>query len=312
MSLPLVSIVIPVYNGCDYMREAIDSALNQTYKNIEILVVNDGSTDGGETERTALSYGDKIRYIKKENGGVSSALNLGIKNMRGEYFSWLSHDDVYTPHKVEAQVKTILESKEEKALVLSNYSTIDKDSKPMGDNHKELPTGSCGNREAIMHVMRNSPHGCAFLVPKRAFDDAGMFNEDLRYCQDIFMWWKIFLCGYTLVFCSDYGVLARVHSKQLTQTGAALFHHDANYISDIIVPEFAAVSDKEVNCLYEYAKGEAIHRHTDIISKCKHAAKEKKLFGFKQKIHITMLLLYGLVRPALRKAYYKFRKVKTQ
>ena len=80
-SKPLVSIVIPVYNGSNYMREAIDSALAQTYENVEIIVVNDGSTDDGETDRIARSYGDKIRYFAKDNGGVSSALNKGIKEM---------------------------------------------------------------------------------------------------------------------------------------------------------------------------------------------------------------------------------------
>ena len=97
---PLVSIIVPVYNGANYMREAIDSALEQTYENKEIIVVNDGSRDDGETERIALSYGDRIRYCHKENGGVSSALNLGISQMKGAYFSWLSHDDKYTPEKV--------------------------------------------------------------------------------------------------------------------------------------------------------------------------------------------------------------------
>ena len=80
---PLVSIVIPVYNGADFLRECIDSALAQTYENIEIIVINDGSCDNGKTEEIALSYGDKIRYIYKENGGVSTALNLGIENMTG-------------------------------------------------------------------------------------------------------------------------------------------------------------------------------------------------------------------------------------
>ncbi|MDD4547058.1 MAG: glycosyltransferase family A protein, partial [Oscillospiraceae bacterium] len=94
---PLVSIVIPVYNGSNYLAEAVDSALAQTYKNIEIVVVNDGSNDEGATEKVAKSYGDKIRYFSKENGGVSSALNLGIENMKGDYFSWLSHDDLYKP-----------------------------------------------------------------------------------------------------------------------------------------------------------------------------------------------------------------------
>ena len=100
---PLVSIVIPVYNGADYLSECIDSALAQTYSNIEILVINDGSVDDGATEAVAQSYGDRIRYFRKENGGVSSALNLGIQHMRGDYFSWLSHDDRYEPRGSRAK-----------------------------------------------------------------------------------------------------------------------------------------------------------------------------------------------------------------
>ena len=103
--LPKVSIVIPAYNASNYLAEAIDSALAQTYPNTEIIVVNDGSRDDGATERIALSYGDKIRYFHKENGGSSSALNTGIANMTGEWFSWLSHDDLYVPHKVETQIR---------------------------------------------------------------------------------------------------------------------------------------------------------------------------------------------------------------
>ena len=83
---PKVSIIIPVYNGKDYVEEAIDSALNQTYDNKEIIVVNDGSKDN--TEEICLSYKDKIKYYSKENGGVSTALNLAISKATGEYISW--------------------------------------------------------------------------------------------------------------------------------------------------------------------------------------------------------------------------------
>ena len=86
---PKVSIVIPVYNGEDYVNEAIDSALAQTYENCEVIVVNDGSTDN--TEAIVKTYGNKIRYFSKENGGVSSALNVGIEHMEGEYFQYLPH-----------------------------------------------------------------------------------------------------------------------------------------------------------------------------------------------------------------------------
>ncbi len=74
-----ISIIIPVYNGSNYLRHAIDSALRQDYPNFEVIVVNDGSNDNDETEKITLSYGDKIRYFKKENGGVATALNYGIE-----------------------------------------------------------------------------------------------------------------------------------------------------------------------------------------------------------------------------------------
>lgn len=81
MEKPIVSIVIPVYNGANYMKEAIDSALNQTYPNCEVIVVNDGSNDNGATEKIALSYGDRIRYIKKRKWWSS---NRGKQRNKGD------------------------------------------------------------------------------------------------------------------------------------------------------------------------------------------------------------------------------------
>ena len=80
--VPKVSIVIPVFNGANYLTSAIESALEQTYEDKEIIVVDDGSVDDDATKEIAKSYGDKIRYYLKENGGTSSALNFGIKNMK--------------------------------------------------------------------------------------------------------------------------------------------------------------------------------------------------------------------------------------
>src|SRR5215470_19778957 len=121
---PLVSIVIPVYNGSDYLREALDSALSQTYPHVEILVVNDGSTDAGATEAIARSYGDRIRYFWKPNGHVASALNFGIQQMRGEYFSWLSHDDVYLPDKIKIQMALAVRATRP-TLYYGDFATID-------------------------------------------------------------------------------------------------------------------------------------------------------------------------------------------
>lgn len=116
---PLVSIIIPVYNGANYMREAIDSAIAQTYCNIEILVINDGSTDNGKTEEIALSYGDKIRYFYKENGGVSSARNAGIEKSVGDYVMFVDGDDWLNKDTVLECVKIICETNAE--CVLFSY-----------------------------------------------------------------------------------------------------------------------------------------------------------------------------------------------
>ena len=105
---PLVSVAIPVYNGANYIRDAIDSVLAQTYPNLEVLIVNDGSRDEGLTEEIALSYGDRIRYFFKSNGGVASALNLALKEAKGDYFCWLSHDDIYLSEKVAREMEVLL------------------------------------------------------------------------------------------------------------------------------------------------------------------------------------------------------------
>lgn len=185
-SEPKVSIVIPVYNGANYLREAIESAVGQTYGNCEVIVVNDGSNDNGATEAIALSYGDRIRYFRKENGGVASALNLGIREMNGDYFSWLSHDDVYLPEKVQRQVEHLPAG--QCAVVYSNFEAIDSEGKNLWTKHeKEITPGLFR-----YHILFSHPvDGCAMLIPKTIFDTVGLFDERLRTVQDYDMWYRI-------------------------------------------------------------------------------------------------------------------------
>ena len=138
---PLVSIVIPVYNGANYLSEAIDSALAQTYVNVEVIVVNDGSTDDGKTKDIALSFGNRIRYLEKGNGGVATALNLAVGEMRGELFSWLSHDDAYYPDKIARQVATLAAIEDDKTIPFCNYDIIDHGSQVVGQGGIDARVG---------------------------------------------------------------------------------------------------------------------------------------------------------------------------
>ena len=189
---PKITIAIPVYNGSNFMKVAIDSAIAQTYDNKEILVINDGSTDNGETEKIALSYGNKIRYIKKENGGVATALNLAIKEMKGEYLSWLSHDDMYKPFKLEKQVEVLNKLQDKNTIIFSNVELIDE----RGDifcttnysnllTHEELCQG-------IYPVIKGTVNGCSMLISKECFNKVGLFNENLKTSNDYEMWLRLF------------------------------------------------------------------------------------------------------------------------
>lgn len=98
----LVSVIIPFYNGVEWLEEAVQSVLDQTYKNFEILVINDGSPE--DVSGFLAKYGDKIRYFYKENGGSATARNLGLKEAKGEYYALLDSDDIWLPEKTELQI----------------------------------------------------------------------------------------------------------------------------------------------------------------------------------------------------------------
>lgn len=208
---PKVSIVIPVYNGSNYLKEAIDSALAQTYENTEVIVINDGSKDRGKTDKICKSYGNRIRYFKKENGGVASALNMGIDKMKGEYFSWLSHDDVYYPKKIEKQIEFLSkQNNRDNIIPYANYELIDKDSnfiKKIELNHKELL------EKPEYSLLRGSINGITLLIPKKAFDQYGKFNVSLKCTQDYDMWRRI-IKTYKFVHMNEILTKTRIHPKQ--------------------------------------------------------------------------------------------------
>lgn len=210
---PLVSIVIPVYNGANYMREAIDSALAQTYKNIEIIVVNDGSKDNGKTEAIALSYGNKIRYFYKENGGCGSALNYGIKNMKGKYFSWLSHDDLYHPNKIEHQVSILNKLDNKNTIIYGGYELIDGNGNFLYYIRPDSVLTVDKLNISLLPLLRGLIHGCSLLIPVKYFHEVDMFDETLPSTQDYDLWFKIFRVA-SIHFDKLILIKSRFHSEQ--------------------------------------------------------------------------------------------------
>jgi glycosyltransferase involved in cell wall biosynthesis len=238
MSSPLISIIIPVYNGALYLRQAIESALAQSYAQKEVIVVDDGSTD--QSWQIIQSYGAKIRALRQKNGGVSTALNLGIKNAKGEYISWLSHDDVYHPDKLRRQVQAINQlprDRQKRTIIFSNYKIIDQNSEvievPAIEKVHDLRKFVC----PLYPVMKGLIFGCTLLIPKLCFVESGYFDPALRTSQDYDLWFKFFH-KYPVYFQTDYLLLSRRHpgqgtfSQRATDESNALWLKMLQQISD--------------------------------------------------------------------------------
>jgi len=194
--LPLISVIIPVYNAADYLAPAIDSVLAQTYPAIEIIVIDDGSTDGS-TEVSRL-YTEKIRYIRQTNQGVSAARNRGILEARGEYIAFLDADDTFFPDKITRQME-VFDRYPEVGGVGASFIV------KSGDRELRFPAlgtlFSEGTKCGILEdVFKHLDPGNVFAVPllptsvivrKCVFDKVGGFRTDLKIGEDHELWARI-------------------------------------------------------------------------------------------------------------------------
>lgn len=203
VSDPLVSIVIPTFN-CPYIASSIKSVLNQSYPRTEVIVVNDGSTKYIEKIKP---YFGKIKYIEKENGGTGSALNMGIKLAQGEYFTWLSSDDLYESDKVSKQV-AFMRSVGSDVSYTACYHINEKNN-IIKRNGLGFPDKTKFYKAML---KKNFINGCTVMIRKKVFDKVGIFNENLRCTQDYDMWCRI-LQYYDFHYLDKPLVRYRVHSK---------------------------------------------------------------------------------------------------
>ena len=212
-----VSIVIPIYNTEKYLRECIESALNQNYDDIEIIAVNDGSTDN--SLEILEEYADKIRIITKSNGGTASALNVGIENMKGEWFKWLSADDVLYPNAIRELILEAKKLENKKNILYSNYDIINSEGDIIKQfiepNYNELSSFDF-NTILLDHYTGN---GTTSLIHKSALDEYGMFNETIGFEEDYELWLRFCLIhGCRLHLIPKVLAKYRVHETQLTQS----------------------------------------------------------------------------------------------
>lgn len=210
---PLVSCVIACYNRPDFVRDAIQSALDQTYPNLEIIVVDDGSTDN--TPQVLASYGDKIRLVRQKNSGTAAARNAGIAVSQGKYLAWLDSDDAWLPQKIADQV-AVAERNADAGVVFTLCQAIDEAGNPPAPA-QPLPIPEAIIRKDILRmlVVESEVMTPSCLVRRSALDSAGVFDPSYS-AEDWELNLRIALLNFLFVYIDAPLTRVRIHSQRKT------------------------------------------------------------------------------------------------
>ncbi len=210
MTPPLVSIVIPSFQQARFVRVAIDSVLSQDYAPIEVLVCDGGSTDG--TIEILQSYGDRITFESRRDGGQCDAINTGFRRSRGEVVAWLNSDDFYYPHAVRNAVEA-LQADREAALVYGEGNLVDEN----GEVLRRFPETVPFDLWRLMHVADYILQPTVFFR-RAALFESGLLDESLHWGLDWDLWMRL---GARRRFAYVDSVLAagRLHGDTKTSTG---------------------------------------------------------------------------------------------
>lgn len=204
-----ISVIIPAYNSSRWLPEAIDSALAQTMKPDEIIIVDDGSTD--DTQAVIRRYGDRVRSICQPNGGISKARNAGIRMAGGSLIAFLDADDVWSPDILRRQAEALEEtgaSVVHTDFLNWNCKTGNKFS-PVGQSQFQ---GEC-YRKFFWGILGSTTS--AFMVRRECFDVAGLFDEDVGGAEDEEMWTRL-ARQFRFAYIAEPLLLRRLHDSNIT------------------------------------------------------------------------------------------------
>jgi glycosyltransferase involved in cell wall biosynthesis len=186
--MPLISVIIPTYQRAHAIGNAIESVYAQTFQDWEIVVVDDGSTDG--TEELLKQYAPRVRYFRQENRGPSAARNYGIREACGEWIAFLDSDDIWLPEKLSRQLE-LAQADLNIAWVYSDLEYFDHDPSKLPKSAFAYFPPARGM--VLKHLFL---HGCAMhtttvIVKKTCFDEVGYFDESLRITEDIDLYFRL-------------------------------------------------------------------------------------------------------------------------
>ncbi len=199
--MPRVSVLIPTFNCAQYLGRAINTALDQTYRDFEIIIVDDGSTD--ETKEVVAQFGNKVTYHYQPNKGLSLARNVTLGKASGEFFAYLDADDMWYPQKLERQV-AFLDANPNCGFVHSDISVINEDDEILyrcfnQDTGRKVPVGTC-----IQDLVQRCHIQILTVFERRVCSETvGYFDPRLSVAQDYFRWIMIASHGWRVGYIDE-------------------------------------------------------------------------------------------------------------
>lgn len=205
----LVSVIIPVYNGEKFVASSIESALKQTYNPVEIIVINDGSTDG--TQEVLNQFEGRIIVIQQKNAGQADARNHGLTIAKGKYIALLDSDDLFVPEKLEKQISFLKNGNLD--MVCSNFETIDASNNKL--KNISAPHFHSSNTLATF-ITGNFICTSTLLLKKEWIQKAGNFDTNMKGAEDGDLWFRMLVNGARLEVIHETLVKYRVHEENFS------------------------------------------------------------------------------------------------
>lgn len=230
---PLVSVIIPAYNSEKYIVGAISSILAQTYKNLEIIIVDDGSTDSTarvvKDKINAKRYPLSAKYIHQKNGGPSAARNRGIRESKGEYIAFLDSDDIWLPEKIERQVNYCIDNSQ-CGLIYTGYDTCDEN----GIIVSKFIKKEVSKKEILKNLYLKNVISTAstVMVRRECFDRVGYFDEALKVAEDWDMWIRI-LNLYDFYYINESLARYTIRKESQSYNGQKNLDNDLRFLDKI-------------------------------------------------------------------------------
>jgi glycosyltransferase involved in cell wall biosynthesis len=215
--MPKISVIIPAYNAMEYLPETLETVLRQTFNDFEVIIVNDGSSDGVE-QWIAQVTDSRVQLISQKNQGLAGARNTGIAHSQGEYLAFLDADDLWQPTKLEKQVRC-LESNRQAGLVYTWTVLVDQNGIPTGRMFANRTEGNVWKKLTECNIV-----GCGSvpMVRRCCFETAGVFDCNLgSYVEDWDMWFRI-ASDYSFVVVAEPLVYYRQLPNSASKNWAAM------------------------------------------------------------------------------------------